>query len=740
MNYKLQVTSYKLRTPLTAYRKPFFLFFLLFSLSPFLLFSPINSFAQNKENMTPIPEHLKNNPLIISWDTPHQTPPFNDIKTEHFLPAFQFAVEVAESEIDAIAGTGKNLGFQEPNMQKPTFATVIIPMERAGQLLGQVAGVFYNLLSSHTSPELQALAKEISPMMTEYSNKIYLNADLFSRVQQVYSDKSELNNEEDLILLEKIYQNFILSGARLNVEQKEKYRELSMGLSRLSLEFSDNVLNYTNEFSRLFEDDAQLKGIPQGELEIAKSKAKSKNKEGYLFDLSQPSYLAIMKFADDRNLRKEFFMAYNARAFGGKYDNSEVIKKILQARFEMAQLLGFENYTYYALKNRMAENPDNVYKLLNELAEVSVVAGKKEVQEVQEFAQTLGFNEPIQRWDFSYYSEKLKDNKYSLSDELLKPYFKLEKVIDGVFQLTENLFGLTYKQSQTIQVYHPDVTAYEVYRGDKFMGVLYLDFHPRESKRAGAWMNSYREQRRTGNIDIRPIVTLNMNFTPSTETNPSLLTFGEVGTFLHEFGHALHGLLSDVTYESLSGTSVARDFVELPSQIMENWATEPEFLKTFAYHYQTGELIPQELITKLKEAETYLAGYSFFRQLMFGFTDMMWNTIDPNKIDNILELEQKAFQKVDLLPEAPGTCFSTSFNHIFSGGYAAGYYSYKWAEVLEADAFSLFQEKGIMNKAVADSFVENVRSKGGSKKPMELFVAFRGREPKVDALMKKNGF
>jgi peptidyl-dipeptidase Dcp len=447
-----------------------------------------------------------------------------------------------------------------------------------------------------------------------------------------------------------------------------------------------------------------------------------------------------MKFADDREVRKEFYMAYNTRAYKGKYDNSELIKDILKTRFEIAQLLGYKDYRFYALENRMAENPDNVYKMLNDMAKVSVAAGKKEVAEVQEFAKSLGLNEPIQRWDFTYYSEKLKDNKYSLNDELLKPYFKLENVIAGVFQLTERLFNLSYKQSNEIQVYHPDVTAYEVFRGNKLMGVLYLDFHPRESKRAGAWMSSYREQHKEGNMDIRPIVTLNMNFTPSTETNPSLLNFSEVGTFLHEFGHGLHGLLSDVTYESLSGTSVARDFVELPSQIMENWATEPEFLKLFAYHYQTGELIPQDLIKKLKDAENFLAGYSFCRQLAFGFTDMMWHSMEPEKVDDIYVLEQKAVQHVDLLPEAPGTCFSTSFSHIFSGGYAVGYYSYKWAEVLEADAFSLFKEKGVFNKEVADSFVENVLSKGGSKKPMELFVDFRGREPKIDALMIKNGF
>jgi len=686
--------------------------------------------AQNPSNT--MNNDIQNNPLVKEWSTPHQTPPFNDIKTEDFIPAFKFAIETAEKEIEAIVNT--------QSIDRPTFKTVIVPLENAGKLLTRVSGVFFNLLSSNTSPEMQLLAREVSPMMTEYSNKISLNHELFAKVQIVYEDKALLTDEESLMLLEKTHQGFIRSGAQLNEENKERYRELSMKLSKLSLQFGDNVLNHTNSFSLLLEDDSRLKGLSQTALEIAKNKAKNKNMEGYLFDLSLPSYQAIMTYADDRDLRKEIFMAYNARAFGGEYDNTGVIKEILQTRFDMARLLGFENFAYYALENRMAEKPDNVYNLLNNLAAVAIPAGKNEVQEVQDFAGTLGFNEPIQRWDFSYYAEKLKDNKYSLNDELLKPYFKLEKVIDGVFQLTEDLFGLTYKKSDAIQVYHPDVTAYEVFRGDRFMGVLYLDFHPRESKRAGAWMSSFREQRRDGETDIRPIVTLNMNFTPSTETNPSLLTFSEVGTFLHEFGHALHGLLSDVRYESLSGTSVPRDFVELPSHIMENWATEPGFLKTFAYHYETGELIPQDLIQKLKDAENFLAGYSFSRQLMFGFSDMMWHTIDPEKVDDIVALESRAIQHVNLLPEAPGTCFSTSFSHIFSGGYSAGYYSYKWAEVLEADAFSLFQEKGTFNKEVADSFVENILSKGGSKKPMELFINFRGREPKVDALMIRNGF
>jgi len=692
------------------------------------------NFAQQEQHSSKvmtIPENIKNNPLTKDWNTPYQTPPFNEIKTEDFMPALQFAISVAEREIDAIANE---------KTVKPTFQTVIVPLEQAGQLLSRTSSVFYNLLSSNTSPELQALAKEVSPMMTEYANKISLNKDLFAKVQQVYAEKDKLKNEEDLMLLEKTYKSFVRSGARLNEEQKEKYRELSMKLSKLSLQFGDNVLNNTNQFYRQFENDSRLGGIPQSELEIAKSRAKGKNLEGYVFNLSQPSYLAIMKYANDRELRKEFYMAYNSRAFKGEYDNTGVIKEILQTRYALAQLLGYNNFAYYALEERMAENPENVYRLLNDLSTPSIAAGKKEVQEVQEFAEKSGFSGPIQRWDFTYYSDKLKDAKYNLNDEMLKPYFKLEKVIDGVFKLSEKLFDLTYKQNRTIQVYHPDVTAYEVYRGAKFMGILYLDFHPRDSKRAGAWMSSYREQHKEGDRDIRPIVTLNMNFTPSTETNPSLLTFSEVTTFLHEFGHALHGLLSEVHYESLSGTSVARDFVELPSQIMENWASEPDFLKMFAYHYQTGELIPQELIQKLKDTETFLAGYTFCRQLMFGYTDMMWYTMNPENVGDIAAQENQAIQKVDLLPEAPGTCFSSSFSHIFAGGYAAGYYSYKWAEVLEADAFSLFKEKGVFNKEVADSFVKNILSKGGSKKPMELFVAFRGREPKVDALMIKNGF
>ena len=711
-----------------------------FFILAFNLLFIFNASSQNNFSMTNVPNELKNNPLVKEWTTPHQTPPFDEIKAEHFMPAFQYAIAEAEKEILALANTGRQAGAPEPPIQKPTFQTVIVPLENVGQLLSRISGVFYNLLGSCTSPELQALAKEISPMMTEYRNKITLNEDLFRKVEQVYSDKSLLSNEEDMMLLEKTYQNFIRSGAKLNDVQKEKYRELSMKASKLSLLFGENVLNYTNEFVKNYSDVLKLKGLSQTALEIAQSKAKNKNLEGYVFDLSQPSYSAIMTYADDRELRKEFFMAYNSRAFKGKYDNSELIKEILQTRYEIAQLLGFENYAFYALENRMAENPDNVYKLLNDLAVVSFEAGIKEVAEVQEFAKTLGFEEPIQRWDFSYYSEKLKDKKYNLNDELLKPYFKLEKVIEGVFQLTENLFGLTYRKNPKIQVYHPDVTAYEVYRGSKFMGVLYLDFHPRESKRAGAWMNTYRDQSNLNGKEIHPIVTLNMNFTPSTETNPSLLKFSEVGTFLHEFGHALHGLLSDVTYESLSGTSVPRDFVELPSQIMENWATDPAFLKTFAYHYQTGELIPQDLIIKLKEAETFLAGYSFCRQLSLGLTDMMWHTIDPEKVQDIASLENETTARVDLLPRIPETCFSTSFNHIFSGGYAAGYYSYKWAEVLEADAYSLFQEKGTYNKEVANSFVENILSKGGSKKAMELYVNFRGREPKVDALMIKTGF
>lgn len=682
------------------------------------------------ETTTVIDGDIQKNPLVAEWKTPFQTPPFDLIKIEHYLPAFEFAIKTAKEEIYMIAN----------QKSTPTFENTIIALDRSGALLNRISGVFFNMLSANTNPEMQKLAQEISPILTSHSNELYHNLPLFNRVLEVYKSKDKLKNEEDQMLLEKTYKAFVNSGAQLSELDKEIYSSLSLELSRLSLLFGENVLAATNSFEVVFSSKDGLEGIPDNALSIAQAKAKEKGQEGYLFDLSAPSYGVIMKYADDRKLREKFFIQYNTRATEGEYDNRSTIVELVSLRYKMANLLGYETYADYVLQDRMAENPKNVYNLLEELLKVSLPMAEKEMAELANYARSLGLEGDFQRWDFSYYSEKYKNKRFDLTDEMLKPYFKLENVIEGVFKLTKKLFDLTYKENTKIPVYHADVKAYEVFRGKQFMGVLYLDFHPRASKRGGAWMTSFREQSvdAKGN-NVRPLVSLVMNFTPSTPDNPSLLTFDEVTTFLHEFGHGLHGLLSNVTYESISGTSVPRDFVELPSQIMENWGTDQEFLKMFAYHYKTKKLIPQELIQKLKDVDNYLAGYSFCRQLSFGYLDMMWHTTQPEQIVDVFEMERIATSKMELFPIVEGTCMSTSFSHIFAGGYAAGYYGYKWAEVLDADAYALFEEKGVYNKEVADAFVENILSKGGSKKAMDLYIQFRGREPKVDALLKRSG-
>lgn len=677
-----------------------------------------------------VDDDIQNNPLIAVWKTPFQTPPFDLIKIEHYLPAFEYAIKAAKEEIYMIAN----------QKSTPTFENTIVALDRSGALLSRISGVFFNMLSANTNPEMQKLAQEISPILTSHSNELYHNVPLFNRVLEVYKTKEKLKSEEDKMLLEKTYKAFINSGAQLNETEKEIYNTLSLELSKQSLLFGENVLAATNSFEIVFPNKDGLEGIPDNALSIAQAKAKEKGQEGYLFDLSAPSYGVIMKYADDRKLREKFFIQYNTRATEGEYDNKNTIVELVSLRYKMAKLLGYETYADYVLQDRMAENPKNVYNLLEELLKVSLPMAEKEMNELAVFAHSLGLDGELQRWDFSYYAEKYKNKRFDLTDEMLKPYFKLENVIDGVFKLTKKLFDLTYKENSKIPVYHADVKAYEVYRGKQFMGILYLDFHPRASKRGGAWMTSFREQSidAKGN-NVRPLVSLVMNFTPSTPDNPSLLTFDEVTTFLHEFGHGLHGLLSNVTYESISGTSVPRDFVELPSQIMENWGTDPEFLKLFAYHYKNKKLIPQELIQKLKDVDNYLAGYSFCRQLSFGYLDMMWHTTMPEQIIDVFEMERNATSRMELFPIVDGTCMSTSFSHIFAGGYAAGYYGYKWAEVLDADAYAYFEEKGVYNKDVADSFVENILSKGGSRKAMDLYIQFRGREPKVDALLKRSG-
>jgi len=671
------------------------------------------------------------NPLLAEWNTPYQTPPFDQIKMEHYGPAIKKAIEMAKEEIYYITAI-KTL---------PTFENTIVALDRAGGMVTRISSVFFNLLSAHTSPEMQQIAQEISPMLTEYGNDVSLNPALFARVKAVHDNPGKLTLEQQM-LLDKTYKSFVRNGANLSEQDKETYRKLSMQLSTLTLNFSKNVLDYTNSWHKVLHTEAELKGIPETELALAQQKAKAKDKDGYLFDLSQPSYLTIMKYAEDRELRKEFFIKYNSRAYHGEFDNSKNIKEILICRYEMAKLLGFENYAEYALAERMAENSKNVYQLLDQLREYSLPAGKREIASLTEYAKRNGLNEELQRWDFTFYSEKQKNELFNLNDEILKPYFKLENAINGVFDLVSELFNLTFVTNDKIPVYHKDVTTYEVYREGKFLAVLYLDFHPRDSKRGGAWMTSFREQHfDTKGNDVRPLVSLVMNFTPSTPEQPSLLTFDEVTTFLHEFGHALHGMLSEVTYESLSGTSVPRDFVELPSHIFENWATEQNFLNKFAKHYLTGEVIPVELVKKLHDYNNYLAGYASCRQLSFGYLDMMWHTMNPASIEveNILKIERMEMNKLELLPVVPDACMSTSFSHIFAGGYAAGYYGYKWAEVLDADAFSLFQEKGIFNKEIAKKFADAILSKGGTDKPMNLYIDFRGRKPDIEALLIRSG-
>ena len=684
--------------------------------------SMINVHAQTPK------EEAATNPLLKEWNTPYQTPPFDEIKTEHYLPAIQYAIQQAKTE----------LKYLKQIKQTPNFKNTIEKLDNTGALLNRISGIFFNMLYCNATPELQQLAQQISPMVTEYSNDISLDPELFARVKFVYDNHGELTPEQ-MRLLEKTYRSFVDNGALLSPEDKEKYREISTNLSKLTLQFSENVLAATNAYYKNVTDVAQLAGLPESALAVAKDKAAKKGLEGYVFDLTAPSYLAILTHADNRELRKEMYAHYNSRAYNDEFDNQQVIKDILTNRQALAKLLGYDNYAQYALKDRMAENEKNVYELEEALLKYSFPVMKKELAQLSDFAKRNGLNDELQRWDFAYYSNKEKTALYDLNDEMLKPYFKLENVIDGVFALAKTLFELEFVPNDKVQVYHPDVKVYEVYRHNKFMAILYLDFHPRDTKKGGAWMTSFREQKKVVDGEVRPLVSLVMNFTPSTPDNPSLLTFDEVRTFLHEFGHATHAMLSDVTYESLSCTNVPRDFVELPSQLLENWSIEKEFLSKFAFHYQTQEVIPDSLVNKIRESDNYHAGYASCRQISFGLLDMMWHTSNPAEITDVLKQERAEMDKTELFPAVPNACMSTSFSHIFAGGYAAGYYGYKWAEVLDADAFSLFKEKGVFNKEVADSYIENILSKGGSAKAMELYVKFRGREPKVDALLERSG-
>ena len=672
------------------------------------------------------------NPLLTESSAPFGAPEFDKIKNEHYLPAFEAGIAEAKAEIDAIVA----------NQEEPTFENTIEAMEVSGQTLNNVAGIFFNLMEADTDDEMQQIAESVSPMLTEYSMYVSLNNDLFQRVKAVYEKKDELGLAPDQMkLLEDNYKSFVRGGANLSDEDKALYSKWSEELSLTTLQFSKNVLAATNAYVLNITDSTKLGGLPGFVKTMAAETAAEKGLEGWAFTLDAPSYSPFLKYSTERELRKEIWTAYNTRAIGGENDNTEIVKKIVDLRIKIANILGYETYADYALEERMAKNKVTVNEFIKNLLEPSMEFAKKDVADVLAFAKNNGFEESqLMPWDFSFWSEKYQQAEYSLSAEELKPYFQLESCIDAVFGLATRLYGITFKQLDNVPVYHEDVKVYEVNDADgRHLALFYADFFPRASKRGGAWMTEFRGQSIRDGVEYRPFISTVMNFTKPTADAPALITHDELTTFLHEFGHALHGIFAEGRYGSLTGTNVSRDFVELPSQIMENWAFEPEYLNSFAKHYQTGEQIPAQLIEKVVAAKNYLAGYGQVRQLHFGYLDMAWHSLTELPAETTVEFEQKTLAPYSVMPSVEGSAFSTSFSHIFSGGYSAGYYSYKWAEVLEADAFSLFKEKGIFNTEVSHSFRENILSKGGAEDEAVIYRNFRGHDPQPEALMKKLG-
>lgn len=673
-----------------------------------------------------------NNPFLSEYNTMHNAPPFDRIGVEHYLPAIDLAIAKAHSEIDDIIN----------NSDEPTFENTIEAIAYSGMDLSKVTSIVFNLNQAETSPELQQTVREIAPKLSDFQSDINLNEDLFKRVKEVYEtcNKDELTPEQ-LTLLENTYKGFVRSGANLADDDKAVYREVAKELSELTLQFNENVLAETNDYILHVTDKDALSGIPSSLLEAAAAEAEHKELEGWVFTLQMPMFFPFMKYADNRDLREEMYIAYNSRAFkNNDRNNTKLVKQIANLRLKQANLLGYNSYADFVLDNRMAESSQEVTAFLEELLAASLPAANKELEEVQKFAQELGFEGKLQKWDWGYYSEKLKEKQYNLNEEELKPYFQLERVKEGVFGLANQLYGITFKRVKNIPVYHPDVMVYEVFDKDEtFLSLLYMDFFPRSGKSGGAWMTSFRSQYMEDEKNIRPFISVVTNFSKPTKNTPALLTFSEVTTFLHEFGHALHGIFANTVYPNLSGTSVYRDFVELPSQILENWAVEKEFLDQFAKHYQTGEPIPEQMVESIIASRNFLAGNLSIRQLSFGLVDMAWHSITKPFNGDVLEFELKYMNRADLLPDVPGTAFSPVFSHIFSGGYATGYYSYKWAEVLDADAYAVFQERGIFNQEVAQSFRDNILSMGGSEHPMVLYKRFRGHEPTIEALLLRSG-
>ncbi|MGL5937639.1 MAG: M3 family metallopeptidase [Phocaeicola sp.] len=674
------------------------------------------------------------NPFLAPYDTPYQSVPFQLIQTAHYEPAIREGINLQNREIEELL----------QQTEEATFQNTIVKLERTGKLLDRVTTVLFNQLSAETSDELQTIAEAMTPLLTEHGNNITLNKALFQRIESIYKKRKELTlNAEEQMLLFKSYNSFVRNGANLVGEDREKYRELTTSLSKLTLRFSQNKLKESNGYQLVLTQEEQLAGLPQSAIEAAAQTATEKGEEGkWIITLQAPSLLPFLKYSQVRELRKELFVAYNTQCIhNNEYNNEEVVRELVNCRMNLAKLLGYNTYAEYVLQKRMAETTTAVDELLEQLLIAYKPTALKEVKEVEALArETEGESFELMPWDWSFYAEQLKNRMFQFNEEELRPYFELSKVKEGVFGLATRLYGITFKENKQIDRYHPDVEVYEVIDKDgTFLSLLYTDFHPRESKQSGAWMTSYKEQWIENGVNSRPHISIVMNFTKPTEEKPALLTFSEVTTFLHEFGHALHGIFANSSYQSLSGTNVYWDFVELPSQFMENFATEKEFLNTFATHYETGKEIPETLLEKIKAADNFTVGYNCLRQLSFGLLDMAWYRRTETFEGDVREYEKEVNKGTQLLPTLPETCMSVQFSHIMAGGYSAGYYSYKWAEVLDADAFALFQKRGIFNCEVAESFRSEILSKGGSEHPMTLYKRFRGAEPTIEALLKRNG-
>lgn len=671
------------------------------------------------------------NPLLQNFNTPFSTAPFSKIKTEHFKPAFIEAIKRAKQDITLIT----------TNKEAPTFENTIGALDFSGQTLDGISSIFFNLNAAETNDEIQKIAQEVSPMLSEFANDVMLNEKLFKRVKFIYDIKDELNiNTEQETLVSNKYKSFVRNGANLNKKDKAELRKIDIALSKLKLKFGENVLAETNAFELNITDKKNLKGLPETAMEAAHMIAKQKNKDGWIFTLDYPSYIPFMTYADSREMRKKMAIAFGAKAFqNNKYNNHQIVLDIVKLRHKRANLLGYNTHAHFVLEERMAETPENVTDFLEDLLTKARPAAEKEFELLSRLAKKDGINR-FEKWDSAYYSEKLKKELFDLDQEKLKPYFQLENVINGVFKVSNKLFNLVFEEIHNIDTYHKDVKTYKVTdTSGNYIAILYADFFPRKGKRNGAWMTTFKGQWINNAKNSRPHISIVCNFTKPTETKPSLLIFNEVTTLFHEFGHALHGMLANTTYQSLSGTNVYRDFVELPSQLLENWCYEKEALNLFAKHYKTNKPIPMELIEKIKQSSNFLEGIQTLRQLSFGILDMNWHGKSPSEIKNVKEFESASFKNTQLYPDVKNNCMSTSFSHIFQGGYSSGYYSYKWAEVLDADAFALFLENGIFDKQTAQKFKNTILTKGGTHKPMNLYIKFRGKKPSNNALLKRAG-